>query len=162
MKFLINAIKEVFGERKYKVISIVAIILMYIANPIIYNYKLISSKFSLILPLIFSFHKVPAPAALVFIILSSILAGIIIAMSIFLIRRQIKGGMITGSSGIIVGLIAPACPSCALGLLSVIGLSGLVAVLPFKGLELGFLGVILLLASIIYLSNKINTKVCKI
>jgi plastocyanin len=92
----------------------------------------------------------------------SILAGIVVAMTIYLVKRQIKGNLKASSSSILVSLIAPACPSCAIGLLSVLGFGGFLAVLPFKGLELGFIGLGLLGVSTVYLSNKITTKTSNI
>ena len=65
-----------------------------------------------------------------------------------------------GFSGIVAGIIAPACPSCALSILSVMGVGGALAFLPFGGLELGFVAIIILIISLFYLSNKIMTKVC--
>lgn len=99
--------------------------------------------------------------SLVVLLCISLLGGIVISLSLFLVRRQIQAGIGWGS-GIAVGVLAPACPSCAIGLASLLGLSGFFAVLPFKGRELGILGIGILLGSLFYLSNKISTKTCDI
>ena len=91
----------------------------------------------------------------------SVLAGIVTAMTVFLVKRQVKWNL-KATSSILVSLIAPACPSCGIGLLSILGFGGFLAMLPFKGLELGFISIGLLGVSIIYLSNKITTKTCSI
>jgi len=65
-------------------------------------------------------------------------------------------------ASVLVSIVAPACPSCAIGLLSILGLGGFLAVLPFKGLELGVLGVVVLIFSTVYLSGKIVTNTCTI
>ncbi|MCH7664188.1 MAG: hypothetical protein IH859_10020 [Chloroflexi bacterium] len=47
-------------------------------------------------------------------------------------------------------------------LVGAMAIGGFLAVLPFKGLELGIFGIILLGVSVIYLSNKVVTKTCSI
>ena len=68
----------------------------------------------------------------------------------------------TGVIGILAGIIAPGCASCALGIFSLLGLTGLLAWLPFQGLEIAILGLGLLLYSWYVLSKKVVTKVCEV
>ncbi len=84
------------------------------------------------------------------------------AFSIFIIRRQAALGISTSITGIIVSIFAPACPACALSLLGILGLSGFLVLLPFKGIELGILGIVILVGSLVFLSKKINTAVCEV
>ena len=100
--------------------------------------------------------------SLIMLILLSILSGVVVSMSFFLVRRQIDGSIATSTSGILIGLLAPSCPQCAIGLLSFLGLGGFLTILPFKGLELGVLGIAILVFSMFYLSNKVVTNVCDI
>ena len=102
------------------------------------------------------------PSSLILLIAMSVLAGIVVSMSVFLVRRQIKGSAGAGSSSVLISILAPSCPSCAIGLLSVLGLGGFIGALPFKGVELGVVGVIGLLISLVYMSEKIVTKTCDI
>ena len=83
-------------------------------------------------------------------------------MSVFLVKRQISTEAYAGFASLLTGVLAPACPSCALGLLTLLGLGSFLTILPFKGAELGFLAVMVLLFSLAYLSKKIVTKGCKI
>jgi hypothetical protein len=163
LKCVIESLKEVYSEKKYFVISFLFAFLVYAFNPVIQSYKLIGSAFSfkLLFFIVFGFYSVTSMTAFIFLILTAVLAGIVISMSVYLIKRQISTNGI-GASGIIIGLLVPACPSCAIGLLGVLGIGGFLTVLPFKGLELGVIGIGLLVFSIVYLSKKIETKVCKI
>ena len=162
MNEITKAFKEVYNQKKYYLISGTITALLFLFNTLINNYKLLKNEFSIHLfwALIKGAVRNVEPISLLFLVLISLLAGIVVSMSIFLLRKQIVLGAGIGSSGIIVSILAPACPSCALGLLSILGLGGFLAVLPFKGLELGFLGVIVLAFSIWFLARKITTNVC--
>jgi len=159
-----EALKEVYSEKKYFVITGSVALALFLFNALVNNYKIIISDFSLILffSLLLGTLSSIATSSLILLMVMSFLAGIVIATTIFLVKRQVRGSVGASASGIFVSLIAPACPSCAIGLLSVLGLGGFLAVLPFKGLELGILGIALLGISIAYLSNKVVTKTCKI
>ncbi len=164
MRKVPEALKEVYDSKKYFVITIGVVLFLFLFNTLVNNYRILFSDFSF--SLLFSLLKGTLASmtavSIVLLIVMSVLAGVILSMTIFLIRRQVKGGVGASTSGIFVSLIAPACPSCAIGLLSVLGMGGFLAFLPFKGLELGFLGMGLLGISTVYLSNKITTKTCSI
>lgn len=164
IKKVTEALKDVYHVKRYYAISFSVALALFLFNALINNYRIILSDFSfkLFFFLLIGTLSSIATSSLIMLIVMSILTGIVIAMTIFLLRRQTKGVIEASSSGLFVSIIAPACPSCAIGLLSVLGLGGFLAVLPFKGLELGVLGVILLIVSVIYLSNKITTKTCKV
>ena len=120
------------------------------------------------------------PQEVLVLIIIAILTGIVAAFLTYYFRgmrknnraavatpipvgSSIQGGTIgAGSLGTLLGIVAPACPSCGIGLFSLLGYSGLLAVLPFKGKELGIIGIILLLFSIVSISNKINRRTCQV
>ena len=159
-----EALKENYRSKRYLVITISVALVLFLFNILVNNYRILFSDFSF--PILFSLLSGTLSSmttlAILLLIVMSVLAGIVVAMTVYLVRRQIKGSLKASSSSVLVSLIAPACPSCGIGLLSVLGFSGFLAVLPFKGLELGFLGIVLLGISIFYLSNKITTKTCSI
>ena len=159
-----EALKEVYTSEKYFLVTLVVALIIFLFNTLVSNYSILFSDFSF--SLFFSLLKGTLASmttlSIVLLIITSVLAGIITAMIVYLVKKQVKGSFKASSSSILVSLIAPACPSCAVGLLSVLGFGGFLAVLPFKGLELGFLGIGLLGASTVYLSNKITTKTCNI
>ncbi len=162
MKKLFSALKEVYTKKKYFIFTILFSLFIFSTNTIIRNYKILLTDFSLKLffSLIKGSYSSMSLLSFGFLIMISILSGIVFSLSLFLIKRQLSGNLGIGASGIITGILAPACPSCALGGLGVLGLGGFLTFLPFKGKELGVLGLLLLLFSINYLCNKITTKTC--
>ena len=160
---IIEASKEVYSKVGYYFLTAVSGLLLMSLNAVVRNYSLLgrnfsfSLLFSLIIGLIDSF-TIPSFILLAII---SLLGGVVVSMSIFLIRRQFTLSASLGAPSIIVAILAPACPSCALGLLSTLGIGGVLTFLPLGGTEFGILGVIILVASIAYLSGKIATRVCE-
>ena|SRR3989338_6756677 len=167
MKYINNiqkTLQEVYSDKKYFILSGLFSLWVFSLNALISNYKLIISEFSFLLlfNLIISAHSAMSELSFFFLILVSLLSGIVFSLSIFLLRRQINYSAGIGLSGVITSVLTPACSSCALGLTGLLGISGTLSVLPFKGLELGILGIILLLFSLIYLSQKITTTICEV
>jgi len=154
----------VYSSKSYVFLTLFTAGILFSLNAIIRNYRIVFSDFSpsLLFSLITGIFTSFSTWALVSLIAVSLLAGVILTFSIFLLRRQIASGVSIGAPGILIAILSPACPSCALGIFSVLGLGGLFAFLPFKGMEVGMLGIIILLASIVYLSKKIVMNVCEI
>ena len=153
-----------YSSRKYLVIIIGVALVLFLFNTLVNNYRILFSDFSF--SLFFSLLSGTLTSMTVFsvvlLIIMSILAGVVTAMTVFLVKKQVKGNLMASLPSILVSLIVPACPSCAIGLPSILGFSGFLAMLPFKGLELGFISIGILGVSTIYLSNKITTKTCSI
>lgn len=149
-----------YNFKLYFLVTLSVALIIFLFNILVSNYRILFSFFSF--PLIFSLIKgmliSMTTISIIILTVMSVLAGIVTAMTIFLVKRQFKWNIKAGSSGILASLIAPACPSCSIGLLSVLGFSGFLAILPFKGLELGFFGIGILGLSVVYLSNQITTK----
>ena len=163
-RIVLEALKEVYSSKKYFFISFGIALTFFLFNVLINNYSILFSNFSFLL--FFSLLKATIFTMTVYSFILHIiilfLVNIVAAMTIFLVRRQLKGTLGMGSSGILVSLIAPSCPSCAVGILSMLGVGGFLAMLPFKGYELRFFGVGLLVVSTVFLSNRIITKTCSI
>lgn len=159
-----QALKEVYTKKRYLVITLITAFIIIAFNLLVTNYRIIFSNFtpklvfSLFIGGFYNIETLP----LIFLIITSISAGVLLSMGIYIIRRQISGSVGVGSSSIAMSVIAPACPSCAIGLISTLGFGSFFAFLPFRGLELGVLAVIIIAASIIYMSGKIVTKTCSI
>lgn len=164
LRNVLEALKEVYNSKDYFVITFSVALALFLFNTLVNNYRILLSDFSLSLffLLLSGTISTMTTLSLLLLITLSVLAGVVISMTIFLVKRQVKGSVGASTSGIFVSLIAPACPSCAIGLLSVLGMGGFLAFLPFRGLELGFLGMGLLGVSTVYLSKKITTKTCSI
>ncbi len=158
-----KALHEVYSERKYFLFSGLFSFFVFSFNAAIRNYRLLFSEFSisLLFNLIIGVHSTMSAISFLFLIVISMLSGIVFSLSLFLLKRQITYSAGIGLSGIITSILTPACSSCALGLAGILGISGFLSVLPFKGLELGVLGILILVASVTYLSQKINITACE-
>ncbi len=161
---IVEAFREVYSEKKYFLWSGFFSAVVFSLNAAIGNYKLLFSEFSLKLffTLVISAHSSMSLISFIFLVMVSLLSGIVFSLSLFLLRRQISYSAGIGLSGIITSVLTPACSSCALGLAGILGIGGFLSVLPFKGLELGVLGILLLLISMVYLCRKIMVQVCEI
>lgn len=95
----------------------------------------------------------------------AIVGSVNISMIIFkFIATKSVGGLNFASFGGLVGSIFGAgCPACSTSLLSILGVSGGLSVLPFKGVEFTFIGLLVLVVSFYFISKSIiECEVCKI
>lgn len=95
--------------------------------------------------------------AFVLIVIISVLAGINIALVLRRAHRLRETGA-TGA-GSLLGLVVGGCSGCATGLLPLLGLSFVVGLLPFQGIELSVLSVVLLLVALYW---NAETGTCRI
>lgn len=99
-------------------------------------------------------------------VLISIFFGIDVALIVYKFRLSKRIGVKENSSGIlgmIGGALGSGCPICGATLLGLLGVSGGLAILPFKGLGLKTLSLGLLFFSTYKVSESIfNCKKCKI
>jgi len=159
-----RALKMVYAQKQYYLYSLTFAFLVFSLNPLLRNYRLLKAEFSLplALRLIIASPMTSETLSVLMLFCLSVLSGMVLSLSLFVIKRQISQSANVGLIGTLIGIAAPACPSCALGLLGAFSVGGLLTFLPFKGKELGVLGIILLLSSLFYLSRKIETTVCSL
>jgi len=162
LKSLSSALPEVYHRRSYYFVTVFFALFTFTLNGVIHNLSLLFSDFSfrLVYYLVLGWVRNLPASALILIIFVSLIGGVVFSMSIYLLRRQLKSGVGGSLAGIFATLIAPACPSCAFSFFAVLGVGGVLSFLPFKGMELGVIAVLILLLSLWYISNKINTKIC--
>ncbi len=161
---MLTAAKEVYRSWYNIILTVAVTIATYWFNVLIKNYRLLLDSFDFKFAFfsVWGSPSVMPLSAYLFLSVVSILTGIIVTYMVFLLRRQINERMGTGLLGILAGVIAPGCASCALGVLSLLGLTSLLAVLPFGGMEFAVLGLGLLGYAWYVLSKKIVTKVCEV
>lgn len=100
-------------------------------------------------------------------LLTAILFGIYLSLLIFKKdiskKVEIKTGATAGFASL-AGAVATGCPSCGIPLLGFVGFSPLAMMaLPFEGLEIKFIGVLLLIISIYFVIKSIQKNLyCKI
>ncbi len=102
------------------------------------------------------------------VILLAIVAGINIAMLVYLLRRQAKANKEAGASffGVIAGMFGIGCAACGSVILtSIFGLgftASLISFLPLDGGEFMILALIVMIISVYYVSKKIvDPMICK-
>jgi hypothetical protein len=99
-------------------------------------------------------------------VLTALLFGVNISIVTYYIRKRKmmlkKSGVATSTLGLITGILGIGCASCGSLLVSLLGLGGALAFLPFGGQELGVIGVLLLLFSAYTLLHSISNPVCKL
>jgi len=145
----------------------ISLLINVISNSAISTLDLLKLIFNLLGSLKTNFTFVSAT----YTVLISILFGINTAIIVYYIRdyksKLEKTGVTTSTFGIIAGAFGIGCASCGslilTSFLSLLGIGGSLAFLPFGGQEFGFLGVILLTVSTYMLLKKLNKpNVCKI
>lgn len=77
------------------------------------------------------------------------------------LKKQGNLKLVVGGSTLI-GIVGSGCASCGLPILALLGLSGSVAYLPFRGIELSYISVMLLLFSLYHLIKANNKNECEI
>jgi hypothetical protein len=96
--------------------------------------------------------------------LTALLVGANIAVSVLLMQRVQKLGkvVLAAGSGSMLGIISVGCATCGLSVLSLFGLSGVIALIPFGGTGLYMVAIVLLSASLYYnLTQLKKPLVCK-
>jgi len=97
--------------------------------------------------------------SIIIFILISILVGITISLISFKIKSRKKFKKIftgSGTTGIFLGILVPACVPCGIGILYLLGLSSVIAFLPYQGSEIGVISIFLLLFSILVMGKDID------
>lgn len=93
----------------------------------------------------------------------SMLFGIYAAL--WLARRdlikhgQATAGALLGASGALGGIIAAGCPACGVPLLALLGAPLALYALPFKGIEIKVISLILLFLSIYWLAENVHQQI---
>ncbi len=167
------AFKEVWFDRKSKLLMLGLFSLFLILNAFIREWSLVGSTLFSSFKVFFdgvyySLRTVSLSAGLV-VLLLSFLSALLIAMVVYAYRKNQemtavasgrKKGAVTG--GVLLSLLAPACPACGIGAFSLLGFGSLGAFLPLGGQEFSILALFLLVVSIGYVSRQIVEPKCEI
>lgn len=164
MKNLVSAIKEVYKRPKYIAITTLVALAFIAFNIGIVNYRLFLGfpSFAVAKAVFLGTFSALPVRSVFFIILSAILTGVMVSMLFFHLNVLKGSGSSAAGGGMVLAVLAPACPSCGVGLIAALGGAGIVGSLPYAGLEITILAVILLAVVINSLANKIVKKTCDI
>jgi len=109
-----------------------------------------SYKWNLLIALLAGMWTAMSTLSLVLLIIVAILTGANLTLVVQRLRTIRASGkmsfMVGGSS--ILGIVGSGCASCGLPILAFLGLSGAIFYLPFQGLELSVLAIVLLSVSL--------------
>ena len=179
---MIDAFKQVFVLKKYLLIGTITAFLVFALAVWLPNFRLIvgvmtssvadfSDRWGILAGLFGSISTNFTIISATYTIMIAVLFGINLAMLIYYMSRNREnagsGGITAGVGGLVSGFFGIGCAACGtivLGpLLALIGVGGVVALLPFGGQEFGFLGVGLLGFSVFLIAKKISAPaICRV
>lgn len=177
IKDILSVWKDVFSSWKYVILIAFIALFFYSINVFIANFSSIISLYSRLgflgilkffLILFLGFWETRPLSSFFSLIIISVLFGVLFSLITFK-TKMIKSASgktmgVLGTTGVFIGILAPGCAACGVGLLSLFGVSAaLLGSLPFGGLELSFLAIGILGFSVIKISKDIKKGiVCKI
>ena len=175
MKYPLFLLKELFQESKknnFLAKSFLVAFLYIVASILIVNYKSFLSfgmseysifpKLKILILIFFGSFQALTTRDTILLLLTAALFG----TNVELVLRKIKFLASYGNLHVTIGtglisIAATGCASCGLSIASIVGLGGTLALLPFHGLELYIVSIIVLTVSLFY-NLQTLVKVCKI
>jgi hypothetical protein len=125
----------------------------------------LSYKLNLLVALLAGMWTAMSRLSLMFLIIVAILTGLNLMLTIQRLQTIRSSGKIhlaVGGSSLL-GIVGSGCASCGLPILALAGLSGAIAYLPFRGVELSIVAIILLTVSLYFLiRSRTQEKVCTV
>ncbi len=175
MKEVATVWKRVFKNFRYIALLFVVAFVFYLLNGFIANIPNIKASFELfgffrgiwfLFFLSLKFFDRLELFALIGNIILSILLGILASLlayrkSLIKVDRAKKTSLLSGI-GILLGVAAPGCAVCGVGLFSLLGLSSALVVLPFNGREVVFIAIAVVTFSIFRISRKLYNPSCEL
>ena len=177
MKIFLSVLKQVFGKVEYLFLFLVSGLSIFVGAIAMRNLPILGQIFStnslsfeqkvyFILSFFSSVKSMFGLLGEVLLIIIALLFALNLTLLVFYIRKVksvLKGNHhihAVGIGGLVSGLLGIGCAACGSivlsAILSAVGASGLLLLLPLHGSEFGILGVMLLVFSITVLVRKIN------
>ena len=171
MNHVFNSWRIVFEKKRYAALSVVIALVFYLANVLLTNAGNLSSLYPSLgffgtakafFFMSLGFYNLIAWHSFISLIIISLLLGMLFSLLLFktnyLKDSSSKKFGVFGSVGIFLGVLAPGCAACGIGLLSVLGIgAATIAFLPFDGLEFSILAIGIMSFSIYKVSKKLTT-----
>jgi hypothetical protein len=163
-----NSLEEAFNSWKAGLtvlgISVFTfLIFILLVNPV-YSYQMLSSN-PVSLPVVLStmladqtlhgYTGITVTATLAFLV-----GTVTFTTAVSLKRNYDSTGSVATTFGSLIGFASAGCASCGAGVLALMGVTGGAAVLPFNGLEVQVLSILILLGSMEYTGRQ--DAICKI
>ena len=161
--------KKVFSNWRYVALTVTIAVVFYLLNVIIKSYDSLITfysqvGFSGIIKLFFTFFigfkETTTFGVIIWIIIIGIFWGLLISLIAYKTRMIKSVSRKTGffaTTGIFLGVLAPGCAACGIGLLSLFGISAAtLTFLPYNGLELSAISAVILLVLVFKITKDIN------
>lgn len=122
-------------------------------------------KWNLLVALLAGMWTAMSRLSLMLLVIVAILTGlnlVLTAERLRTLRASGKMHLAVGGSSLL-GIVGSGCASCGLPVLALVGLSGAIAYLPFRGIELSIIAIALLSSSLYFLlKSRAKEKVCEV
>ncbi len=164
----VRGLKAIFTKKKYLAIFIAVSLVFYLLNIVISNYSNIISfyrelGFSAVVSLLFNLITGYYYAVTLFSFISTITINVLtgLLVSLLFYRYDIsktndsKNLGFFSTLGVFLGILAPGCASCGIGLIALLGLTSSIAALPFQGKEISVIAIAILAFSIYKISDNL-------
>lgn len=153
----------VFKQKRYVLFALGIALLFYIFNAIIRNIKPFISSFTqgskgLLFDLyLIAYYPVTVSIhALILLIITSLLFGMLVALLVYKARHVGAATGFFATIGAVLGVLGPTCAACGVGLLALFGVPSL-GFLPFNGVEIAYLGIAFLLIGLYFVERDLLT-----
>lgn len=169
-----DALKIVFSDKKYYLLSSLISIVIFLLFIFLNNTQLFLSALKIDIGAKVLFDILISATVMIaittgfiyfsLIVLVSILSGIVISTLIYKINlvSSANKGVFVGFFGVFSGALSSGCTACSVTLISLLGVSGGLAVFPLKGAEFSILSILLLSISLYFNSKSIISKTCEV
>lgn len=167
--------KELFWNKKFILLSLLIALAYLIVTTYLMNVGLVSDtllgdypltyKWNLMVALLGGMWTAMTRTGLLLLIATGILTGaniVLVFQRVKTLRSSGKLGIAVGGSSVL-GIVGSGCATCGLPILALLGFSGSLAFLPFRGTELSWLSIILLgLSFYLLVKSYLQSQVCKV
>ncbi len=167
--------RRVFGTGRYVLLTIIIAVAFYFFNGLIYNSSNITSFYNLfgffgtlrlLLVLSFGYVQQITSFSLWSIIILSILVGAFVSLLAYrysmVKHSNVKQIGLFGGAAMFLGVVAPGCAACGLGILGLLGFSSILFALPFQGKEINVIATALVSISILSISKQLYNPICSL
>jgi|SRR3989344_2615913 len=160
IKEVSNSINLVLNKRKYKFISLIFGLSLFV---ILYYFLVAKVAYNSIWISVMMSGPLFITLSIITILITSTISGILFSMLLFKfsLYNQIIGNGLFGFIGSGISAFGVGCPTCGAVLFGLIGMPLALMSLPFGGIELQVFGILILIASIYFIGKSING-VCKL
>jgi hypothetical protein len=174
----IKVLKNVFKNINYLILLIIISLLFYSINVTILSWRMLFNFFKMsgFMESLSIFSQIWINMSYFLdynsylaLIITSLLIGMLFSLLIYKTQLTIKNMQNDKSNilialGVFLGILAPGCAACGIGIISALGLGAVVInFLPLKGLEISILSILILSYSIYKITDKIeNGNACPV